>query len=105
MPVSLTEKIDRVEMATLVQRRRRWSVKEKARMVQETYAPGMPVSLVARQHGIAPNQLFSWRRLYAEGALSGVGAAEEMVSGSNYRAPQRRATSPRRRERHECTAT
>jgi transposase len=45
-------------------------------MIQKTYAPGMSVSLVARQHGIAPNQLFSWRRLYAKGALSGAGAAE-----------------------------
>ena len=27
-------------------------------MIEETFAPGMTVSLVARQHGIAPNQLF-----------------------------------------------
>ena len=57
-------------------------------MVQETYAPGMTVSLVARQHGIAPNQLFSWRRLYAEGALSAVSAGEELVPASDYRALQ-----------------
>jgi transposase len=31
--------------------------------VQETYSPGMSVSLVAGRHGIAPNQLFTWRRL------------------------------------------
>jgi transposase len=37
----------------------------------------MSVSLVARQHGIARNQAFTWWRLYAEGALSGVGAGEE----------------------------
>lgn len=43
---------------------------------------------VARQHGIAPNQLFSWRRLYAEGALSAVGAGEEVVPASDYRALQ-----------------
>jgi transposase len=30
----------------------------KTAMVQETYAPGMSVSLVGRRHGIAPNQLF-----------------------------------------------
>jgi len=84
----MTEKIDRVEVITSVQRRRRWSAEEKARMVQETYAPGMTVSLVARQHGIAPNQLFSWRRLYAEGALSAVSAGEELVPASDYRALQ-----------------
>ena len=81
--MNMTEKIDRVEVITSVQRRRRWSAEEKARMVQETYAPGMTVSLVARQHGIAPNQLFSWRRLYAEGALSAVSAGGEIPSGSD----------------------
>jgi transposase len=54
--VSMTGKLDRVEAITSVQRRRRWSAEEKARIVQETYAPGMSVSLAARQHGIAPNQ-------------------------------------------------
>ena len=49
----------------------------------------MSVSLVARRHGIAPNRLFRWRRLYAEGALSAVGAGEEVVPASEYRALQR----------------
>ena len=86
--MSMTGKIDRVEIITSVQRRRRWSAEEKARIVQETWAPGMSVSLVARQHGIAPNQLFTWRRLYVEGALSAVGAGEEVVPASEYRALQ-----------------
>jgi transposase len=73
---------------TSVQRRRRWSAEEKARIVQETYAPGMSVSLVARQHGVGPNQVFTWRRLYAEGALSAIGAGEEVVPASEYRALQ-----------------
>src|ERR1051325_2646078 len=59
MTVAMTGNIDRVEVITSVQRRRRWSAEEKARIVQETYAPGMSVSLVARQHGVAPNQLFT----------------------------------------------
>jgi transposase len=71
-----------------VQRRRRWSAEEKAAIVQETYASGMSVSLVARRHGIAPNQLFTWRRLYASGALSAVGAGEEVVPASEYRSLQ-----------------
>ena len=48
----------------------------------------MSVSLVARQHGVAPNQVFKWRQLYAEGALSAVGAGEEVVPASEYRALQ-----------------
>ena len=86
--MSMTGKIDRVEVIASVQRRRRWSAEEKARIVQETYAPGMSVSVIARQHGVAPNQLFTWRRLYAEGALSAVGAGEEVVPASDYRALQ-----------------
>lgn len=88
MPMPMTGNIDRVEVITSVQRRRRWSAEEKAQIVQETYAPGMSVSLVARQHGVAPNQVFKWRQLYAEGALSAVGAGEEVVPASEYRALQ-----------------
>ena len=88
MTVSMTGKIENVEVITSVQRRRRWSAEEKAAIVQETYAPGMSISLVARRHGIAPNQLFTWRRLYASGALSAVGAGEEVVAASEYRALQ-----------------
>jgi transposase-like protein len=47
--VSMTAKIEHVEVITSVQRRRRWSAEEKAAIVQETYAPGMSVSLVARR--------------------------------------------------------
>jgi len=50
--------------------------------------PGRSVSLVARRHGIAPNQLFTWRRLYASGALSAVRAGEEVMAASGYRALQ-----------------
>ena len=61
----------------------------------ETYAPGRSLSLVARQHGIAPNQLFSWRRLYAEGALSAVSAGEEVVvPASDYRSLQHQVREP-----------
>jgi hypothetical protein len=44
--VSMTGKIEQVEVITSVQRRRRWSAEEKAAVVQKTYAPGMSVSLV-----------------------------------------------------------
>ena len=61
----MTRTIDRVEVITSVQRRRRWSVEEKVRIVEETYLPGMSVSLVARQHGIADNQLVTWQRIWS----------------------------------------
>ena len=52
-----------------VQRRRRWAPEEKLRIVEETYLPGMSVSHVARLHGVAPNQLFGWRRQAESGAI------------------------------------
>jgi len=61
-------------------------VEEKAAIVQVTCAPGMSVSLVAPPHGVAPNQVVTWRRPYAEGALSAVGAGEKVVPASEYRA-------------------
>ena len=77
-----------IEVITSVQRRRRWSAEEKSRIVHETYQPGTSVSAVARRHGIAPNQLFGWRRLAAQGALSAVGANDEVIPASEYRALQ-----------------
>jgi Transposase len=43
----------RVEVLGSVQRRRRWSQDDKARVVEETLAPGAKVSEVARRHGIS----------------------------------------------------
>ncbi len=57
-------------------------------MVAETYEPGTTVSLVARRHGIAPNQLFLLRKLAGQGALTAAGAGEEVVPASEYRAQQ-----------------
>src|SRR6516165_4178619 len=79
---------DRVEIITSVQRRRRWTAAEKVRIVEETFEPGMTVSLVARRHGVAPNQLFTWRRLVVEGALMAAGSGEQVVPASDYRALQ-----------------
>ncbi|EFF77305.1 transposase [Achromobacter piechaudii ATCC 43553] len=51
-------------------------------MVRESFEPGKTVSTVARQHGINPNQLFGWRKLYQNGSLSAVSSGEEVVPAS-----------------------
>ena len=88
MTVSMTSSADRVQIITSVQRRRRWTAAQKVRIVEETLEPGTSVSEVARRHEVAPNQLFTWRRLAAQGALTAAGAGEEVVPASDYRALQ-----------------
>ena len=77
-----------VEVITSVQRRRRWSRDEKLRIVAESAQPGRTSSQVARDHGIAPGQLFIWRRqLLAEAIANGVGVDRFMpVEIANERA-------------------
>ncbi|MFV0284542.1 MAG: transposase, partial [Castellaniella sp.] len=52
-----------MELLTQPERRRRWSVEQKLAMVRESNEPGQTVSMVARRHGVNPNQLFHWRKL------------------------------------------
>jgi transposase len=54
--------VRRLEIINGIGGRRRWSVDDKARFVEETLAPGAVVSEVARRHGLTPQQLFAWRR-------------------------------------------
>ncbi|MET3439184.1 transposase-like protein [Sphingomonas sp. 1185] len=46
------------------------------------------MSRVARRHGIGAGQLFAWRRLMTQGALTTAGAGKEVVPASEYRALQ-----------------
>jgi transposase len=55
------------------ERRRRWPEGVKRRIVAESLAPGVSVSVVARRYDINANQLFTWRQRY--GPLSRVGEA------------------------------
>ena len=78
----------KIEVLSGPERRRRWSTAEKLAIIQETYEADATVSLVARRHGIQPNQLFAWRRLASQGALTATAAEEEVVPASEYRALQ-----------------
>ena len=85
--MSMTSNKQTIEVVTVSEeRRRRWSVQEKAALVKETYEPGMSVSLVARKHGISASQLFNWRKLEREGALVAVYSGESVVPASELAA-------------------
>lgn len=83
----MTRNKQTIEVVTVSQeRRRRWSAEEKAALVRETYEPGMNVLLVARKHGVGASQLFNWRKLEREGALTAVTAGESVVPASELAA-------------------
>lgn len=73
----MSKPIDRVEIISGRERRRRYSADEKVRLVEETTRPGMTVSAVARLHGVSPSLLFGWRRRMAEGGLEAVRADDD----------------------------
>lgn len=81
---------EKIHVITSVERRRKWSSEEKRSVVQETYQPGMSVSLIARKYDIKPSQLFYWRRLMEDGGIKGISSQDEVVSRSQYRELERR---------------
>ena len=74
-----------IEVVTSVQRRRRWSLSEKLRAVEEASAPGMTVSYIARKYGMHPSLLFKWRRLMTEGGQEAVRADDQVVAAGEVR--------------------
>ena len=47
-------------------RRRRWTLAEKLRIVEESFQGHRQVSATARRHDISPSLLFSWRKAFGE---------------------------------------
>jgi len=82
--------VDRVEILSSIQRRRRYTLDQKMAVLAEAGQPGMSISFVARKHGIAPSLLFGWRRRMAEGGKEAVRADDEVVSREELRAAQKR---------------
>lgn len=59
----------RTEVLSCPERRRRWTLEQKARIVAESLMPGAVASEVARRHGVHRNQLYGWRRGVRETAV------------------------------------
>jgi transposase len=49
------------------ERRRRWSVDEKSRIVAESMVPEAKVAEVARRHGVSRGLIYTWRREAQQG--------------------------------------
>jgi transposase len=59
-----------VEIITGRERRRRWSVEDKLKIVSETLEPGASVNQIAARHDVYPGLLFTWRRQTRSGKLA-----------------------------------
>ena len=64
-------------------------------MVRESLEPGQSVSVVARRNGINPNQLFHWRKLYQDGSLLAVSAADPPESNIGSSPSSKRVIVPK----------
>jgi transposase len=60
----------RVDVLAEPAKRRSYTTEQKARLVASSYRPGVTVTDVARQAGVHPQLLFSWRREAREGRLA-----------------------------------
>jgi transposase-like protein len=58
-----------MELLSGRERRRRWSVTDKVRIVAETQEPGARIGGVAARYGVCESLVFSWRRQVREGVL------------------------------------
>jgi transposase-like protein len=58
-----------MEIITGVERRRRWTLEEKLRIVAETEQPGAGIAEIARQYEISRGLLWNWRSQVRRGVL------------------------------------
>ncbi len=67
--VSAKNHIERMEVLEGPTGRRNWPDEVKARIVLESFQPGVLVRDVAKRNGVAPQLLSTWRKLARDGKL------------------------------------
>ena len=68
-----------MEILSGVERRRRWRLDEKLRIVAEAEAAGSVFADVARRHDVSRGQLWTWRRQVRSGELVPASVAPEFL--------------------------
>ena len=68
-----------MELVSGIERRRRWRIEEKLRIVAEAEAPGAVFAAVARRHGISRGLLWIWRQQMRRGELRAVSFHAEFM--------------------------
>jgi transposase len=69
---------------------------ERRNIVEEALTPGASIANVARAHGVRPNQVRHWRRLYNQGLLEeagGTGLVRVTISDAAKKEPVRSAAA------------
>jgi transposase len=65
--------MDRVsEIISRVERRRRWTAEQKAKVLTEALEPGATVSAVSDRNGISRSQLYAWMKRARRGDIPGI---------------------------------
>jgi transposase len=62
----------RRELLLGVERRRRWSIEEKARVARASWEPGACVADVARRFEVTRQQVYDWRAAARRGEFAGL---------------------------------
>ena len=70
------------EIVARVERRRQWTLEEKAALMAEVEAAGGQVSVVARRHGISKSLLYNWRSAWR--AAAGAVAARATSASAGF---------------------
>ena len=68
-----------MEIISGIERRRRWRLEEKLRIVAEAEAPGAVFALVARRHEVSRGQLWKWRTQVRSGELTAAQPVPEFI--------------------------
>ena len=64
-----------VEIVARVERRRKWTIEEKAALLAEVEAEGGKVKRVARRHRVSESLLYNWRSAWKAAARAASGAS------------------------------
>lgn len=78
--------MEKIEVITTVQKRRRYTAQEKAQYVALSMQLGNSISNVAREYSIAPNQLYTWRKQMESGGIAAIQTNDQVVSLAQYNA-------------------
>jgi transposase len=67
--------VSEMEIVARVERRRKWTIEEKAALIAEVEAEGGKVRLVARRHRVSESLLYNWRSAWKAAAAAAVGSS------------------------------